>query len=213
MLPPGGGAVPDYTKQLEEIIRLLSRRGISPWVLAAFAALLGVVGGAVGRAIEPLIADISRRRGLRRVLYGDLAGMFFQVDTITTFGERWANDHVRDDAFHRLSGDLDFQAEAYISANRDVFMQLRERQAANHVYRLLHRIIDDVPRNMETNCRAVQWMIGKYLRDGSLNPKYFGRSLPKNQARRLITRATELYDESIRQEQELQKENQRYLGT
>jgi hypothetical protein len=150
MLPPGGGAVPDYTKQLEEIIRLLSRRGISPWVLAAFAALLGVVGGAVGRAIEPLIADISRRRRLRRVLYGDLAGMFFQVDTITTFGERWANDHVRDDAFHRLSGDLDFQAEAYISANRDVFMQLRERQAANHVYRLLHRIIDDVPRNMET---------------------------------------------------------------
>ncbi|MCX6622031.1 MAG: hypothetical protein NTY38_13375 [Acidobacteria bacterium] len=80
--------MPDCTKQLAEIVRLLNRPGISPWLLAVFSVFLGIVGGAVGRAIEPWVADISRRKKLRRVLYGGIANMFFQVDTITTFGER-----------------------------------------------------------------------------------------------------------------------------
>src|ERR1700719_1476476 len=109
--------MPDYSKQLDEMVRLLSRPGISPWLLAAFATLLGVVGGAAGRALEPWIAGFWRRAQMRRVLYGDIASMFFQVDTITMFGERWANDRVRDDAFGRLSHDLDFEAEDYVSAN------------------------------------------------------------------------------------------------
>jgi len=182
--------MPDYTQQLDEIVRLLSRPGISPWLLAAFSVFLGIVGGAIGRGIEPWIADFSRRARMRAVLYGDIASMFFHVDTITTFGEPWASDLVRDDAFNRLSSSLDFEAEKYLDANRDVFMQLKERLAAKHLYNTLHRVINEGPRNMVTNCRIVQWILGMYIRSGEMREQYFRKCLSWDQADRLIRRAT-----------------------
>lgn len=197
--------MPDYTKQLDDIVGVLRRPGISPWLLSAFSVFLGIVGGALGRAIEPWIADFSRRGRIRRVLYGDIASMFFHVDSITTLGEPWADDGLRDEAFNRLSKSLDFEAEGYLNTNREVFMQLAERPAAKHIYSLLHRIVDEGSTNMDRNCRSVQWMLGKYLRDGTLRERYFRKGRPTNQFERLIKRATEVYDESMRHEQERQE--------
>lgn len=205
--------MPDYTKQLDQIARLLSRPGISPWLLSAFAVFLGIAGGAIGRAIEPWIADFSRRARMRRLLYGDIASMFFHVDTITTFGERWAADRVRDDAFKRLTSVLDFEADGHLNANRDVFTQLDERPAVKHIYHLFHRIVDEGPVNMDNNCGKVQWMLGKYIRDGTLHERYFRKVLPKSQARHLISHATGVYDETIRREQDRQEQNEKHLST
>jgi hypothetical protein len=131
------------------------------------------------------------------VLYGDIASMFFQVDTVTTFGEPYADDSVRDEAFMRLTRSLDFEAEEHLETNRDVFMELDERPATKHLYHLLHQIIDEGPAHMQRNCNRMQWRLGKYIRDGTLHGRYFRKSLPKNQADRLTKRATEIYDESI----------------
>src|ERR1700722_18610792 len=110
--------MPDYTNQLNEIVRLLSRPGVSPWLISAISVFLGVVAGAIGRAIEPWIADFSRLSRMRRVLYGDIASMFSHVATITKFGEPWADDNVRDASFTRLVKSLDFEAEGYLNASR-----------------------------------------------------------------------------------------------
>ena len=80
-----------------------------------------------------------------------------------------------------------------------MFVQLPERPAARHIYNLLHRVINDGAPLMETNCRAAQWMLGKYIRDGSLRAERFRKYLPKSHAEPLITRVTQIYDESIRQ--------------
>ena len=205
--------MPDYTKQLDEIVRLLSRPGISPWILSAFSVFLGIVGGAIGRSIEPWVADFSRRSRLRRVLYGDIASMFSHVDTITAFGEAWADDTVRDEAFRRLTSSLDFEAGEHLRTNRDVFMQLDERPAAKHIYGLLHRIVDEGSAQMADNCGKMQWMLGKYIRDGTLHERYFRKCLSKNQADRLIRRAKEVYDGSIRRERERQNQNEQYLSS
>jgi hypothetical protein len=191
--------VPDYTKQLDEIVRLLSRPGLSPWILSAFSVFLGIIGGAIGRAIEPWVMDFSRRSKMRRVLYGDIAGMFFAVNVINTIGGGWAADRVRDDAFGRLAGDLDFEAEDHFKSNRDTFAQLKERPAVRHIYALFHRIIDEGPATMDRNCGTIPRTLGKYISDGSLKKRYFLRATSKQQARFLIERCTEDYSESIRQ--------------
>jgi hypothetical protein len=80
-------------------------------------------------SVEQLVG-LSR---IRRVLYGDIASMFFQVDVITMFGEPLANDSVRGEAFTRLTSSLDFEAEDHLKTNRDVFMQLDERPAKTYL--------------------------------------------------------------------------------
>jgi hypothetical protein len=204
--------MPDYTNQLDEIVRLLSRPGISPWILAAFSVFLGIIGGAIGRAFEPWLADFPRRSRMRRVLYADMASMFFQVDVITMFGEPWANDNVRAEAFTRLVSSLDFEAEDHLKTNRDVFMQLDERPAAKHIYHLLHQTVSEGAAQMENNCRKVQWMLGWYVHDRAFHERYFRKFLPKNQSARLIKRATGIYDQSIKQEEDRQKQNEKYLN-
>jgi hypothetical protein len=194
-----GDGVPDYTKQLDEIVRLLSRPNISPLLLAGAAALLGVIFGAIGRAIEQWIEGRRRRSRMRRVLYQDIAGMFFEVNVINTNGGGWAADRVRDDAFGRLVGDLDFEAEDHFKSNRDTFAQLKERPAVKHIYALFHRIKDEGPATMDRNCGTIPRTLGKYISDGSLKRRYFLRAIPKQQARFLIERCTEDYSESIRQ--------------
>ena len=165
--------MPDYTKQLDEIVRILSRPGISPWLLSAFSVFVGIIGGAVGRAIEPWGIDFSRRFRMRRVLYRDITNLFFQVETINTFGEPYADDGVRDDAFARLVNSLDFEAEDYIKTNRDVFMQLDEHLAVKHIFQMLHRIVNDGPAQMVNNCRQIPWMLGFYIHDESLSQLRF----------------------------------------
>ena len=196
--------MPDYTKELDEIVRLLSRPAISPWLLSAFSVCLGFIVGAIGQAIAPLLSDISRRSRMRRVLYGDIAHMFFHADTITMFGERWANDGVRDDAFKGLVSSLDFEGEEHIKTNHDVFAQLVERPATKHIYNLFHQIVVDGPAEMARNCLKVQWMLGYYIQDGALQERYFRKCLPKNQLERLLARATGLYVESLKRTQDPQ---------
>jgi hypothetical protein len=190
----------------------LSRPRVSPWLISAFSVVLGVVAGAAGRAIEPWIADFSRRSRMRRVLYGDLASMFSHIATITTFGESWADDSVRDAAFAQLVKSLDFEAEGHLNTNRDVFMQLEERLAAKHIYKLLHRIGDEGAAKMADNCGRAEWMLGRYIRDDDLREKYFRGYVRKNQADRLLTRATRAYDQSMERQQKWQTQNNEHPG-
>jgi hypothetical protein len=154
--------VPDYTKQLDDIVRLLSRSGISPWRLAAFAALLGVIFGAVGRAVEQWIAGFSRRDRMRRVLYEGIAHNFSQV---SIYAGQHANDHVQQDAFSKLAHAIDFNGEDYMKHNVDVFVRISEYRQLRDMYDLLHRVIDDGLADMNGNCQRLMWILGHYITD------------------------------------------------
>ena len=79
----------DYAKELSEISRALqqlvkvsSHQPVSPWVLAAFSVFLGILGGIIGRLIEPYLADVYRRGKMRRVLYADVYDLFSHLDSV-----------------------------------------------------------------------------------------------------------------------------------
>jgi hypothetical protein len=206
--------MPDYTKQLDEIVRLLSQPSLSPWLLSAFSVLLGVIGGEICRAIEPLIKDGWRRHSMRQVLYDGIAHNFFQVDTITMFGEAWADNGVRNEAFRQLTNSFDFDAEDHIKRNLDVFAQIAERREAKDMYDLVHRIVDQGPAVMDYNCRKLQWVLGHYIHEGELPAQNFQKYLHSNKkSDRIIGRAADVYDQSARNWEQFQEQNRKYLSS
>src|ERR1017187_4851888 len=74
--------MPDYSKQLDDIVRALSRPGPPVWLVAIFSTALGVIGGLVGQFFAMLMADAIRRRNLRGHLYKDLTALCCQVHRV-----------------------------------------------------------------------------------------------------------------------------------
>ncbi len=80
--------VVDYTKQLEEIVRQLSRPSLPIWIGYALSAVLGSVGGLTTQFV---LTSINRSRGkneMRQVVYSDLAEIYwhFLFYTSVKFG-------------------------------------------------------------------------------------------------------------------------------
>jgi hypothetical protein len=131
-------SMPDYTAQLDQIVKALHRPGVSPWVLASFSVFLGVIGGAIGRAIEQPIHDIFRRHRMRRVLYVDMAENLMLL--IDTFGDNWKDTEQEWTTLrHYLSTDTD----KYIAANQEVFTQLQERPHFTIIFEQFKLVIQE----------------------------------------------------------------------
>ena len=77
----------DYSKQLDEIVRLLGRPAVSQWILAAFSVFLGILGATLGRYVEPYLADIYLRKRLR-VLYLDMFKLYMSFENTSNPGKR-----------------------------------------------------------------------------------------------------------------------------
>jgi len=178
----------DYSKQLEEIARALSRPTTPVWLVATFSAVLGVLGGLTGQ----LLMDVAYRRyKLRRVLYLDLTEMFWAVHGIMAFKDipepersRWQQDGLR--------RNLLFRGEKYCSDNQEIYIQLPERLAGETLYPRFHLILDEA-NSMHVNTSLALTLFADVVHRGSLAPKYFKRFLGRKRATSLLKTLDELH--------------------
>jgi hypothetical protein len=175
--------MPDYTKQLDEIVRVLNRPGTSQWVIALFSALLGLIAGLIGQTLQTFLADVYRCFKMRRVLYIDLADMFLNVDSIITADiiadglerSKWQEDQLRQ---HLL-----FRGEKYCLDTQEIYMQLSERPAAEILYQRFHLILNE---EMHVNTGLALRMFANAVHNGSLQPKYINRFCGRKQAANVL---------------------------
>ncbi|HXF25664.1 MAG TPA: hypothetical protein VN610_00240 [Bryobacteraceae bacterium] len=170
--------VQGYGKQLNDVVHALNRPGTSPWLIAAFSAFLGILGGAIGRCIEPWLLDIYRKRRLRQVLYADIGWMFSTVYSYYDLIYSSEDTHVVHHQYEQLKETLRFEGQDYLNTHCDIYMQLREQPFAEHIFREFHRITDE-PKTVVINCHRALWVVGLYLHNGNLRAKYFTKYLSK----------------------------------
>ena len=163
----------DYSQKLDEIVRALNRPSISPWTIAIISAGLAVIGGIVGQFIVLLLTDAYKRHKMRRVLYLDIRRMFIFAFAIIASPPH--TDHVSPDpnqfARRQFKEHLTFEAEDYMKANKDIFMQLPEYMSVLEIYRVYHMLLEDNSWPGFISLRAITATV-EPVRDGTLQAKY-----------------------------------------
>jgi hypothetical protein len=167
------------------------------WLVSAFSTLLGaVVGFFSGLVGQWIVADRLGQRNMRRVLYRDLAQMFWAVDRFMNMDPSeigamhsdrllWQQDQFRKFLF--------FQGEKYCLDNPAIYMQLPERFAGQTLYRSFHCILEDPIIAIPLNTRSAVKQFAYYVHDGTLKRKYLRKFLRKEQFRDLLRRADGYY--------------------
>jgi hypothetical protein len=195
---------------LSEILKTSSQP--PPWWLAStFSTLLGaVVGfclGLVGQWFgQWFLADRLGCRNMRRVLYRDLAQMFWAVDHYMNTDPSEMGAQCSDPLLWQQSQFrkfLSFQAEKYCLDNPAIYMQLPERFAGQTLYRWFHCILEEPVMALPLNTRWAVKVFTQYVHDGDvhnggLKRKYFKKFLGKEKARDLLRKV----DQHYRQDQE-----------
>ena len=137
----------DYTQQLNQIAAALNRSGPpawqNPWILAAFASLLGVIGGFIGQILLLKYTAMMKLKTMRRMVYADIVELFAVVDAALNF----PFDKAATPEEAELSRQAHFKliaprmSEDYIKANPEVFAKMPERIPAEGVYSLYHHLL------------------------------------------------------------------------
>jgi len=153
---------PDYTKQLEEISRALSRPEIPAWFVAIISTILGFAAALLLQFVQHWFAEHSRRQNVRRVLYNDLAELFPTVGTIME--DRTIQEPHRSYwQKSQLRTHVGLKTENWLRANEDVYVQLGERSVADAVYAYFHRALGDSGSMFHVN-----WFMARQVLAGAV---------------------------------------------
>jgi hypothetical protein len=179
---------------LHAILTFLSQLPV--WFTSTFSAILGAVAGIFSGFIGKwVVDDFGRRRAMRRVLYRDLAQMFFAVE-MTMDAEPSAIGVLPADPLTWRQGELRkflfFHGEQYCLGNPEIYIQLPERFAGMTLYRLFHGILDDPAEAVPFNARSVTRTFAHYVHIGVLRRKYFQRFLRRDQVKSLLCKVDEI---------------------
>jgi hypothetical protein len=180
-----------FSHMLHEILKTLNQPPM--WLSSTLSTILGFFSALVGQLIVP---DLVGRRNMRRVLYRDLAQMFWAVDKFmnaepSEFGALHSDPLVwQQDQFRKF---LFFQGEKYCLDNPAIYMQLPERFAGQTLYRRFHLILEDPLLALPLNTHAAVKTFASYVHDGGLKRKYFRKFLQKDQVRHLLRRADDYH--------------------
>jgi hypothetical protein len=152
----------DYSQQLSEIAKALARPTLSPWVIALFSAMLGMVTGLLAQPIHYFLVDSYRRRVMRRIVYIELANMFLTIDrdlrvVILSPSEQKGS----------ILADLCFDGERYCKNNIDVYLQLKEHTQLSYLYRMFHNIEEKTD-----SLGAARWAMLQFAHFADSNKKY-----------------------------------------
>ena len=71
---------------------------------------------------------------------------------------------------------LKFTIEEHVNSNPDVYLQLKERGAAEMTYRQLHQLVDD-PKWLSVNLSSVISVFSNHVQEGYLPTKSLRRAV------------------------------------
>jgi hypothetical protein len=169
------------------------------WLVSTFSTILGTVAGFFcGLVSQWIVLDRLGTRNMRRVLYRDLAQMFWTVDRFMNTQPEIGALHSdpllwQQDQFRKF---LFFQGEKYCLENPAIYMQLPERFAGQTLYRRFHCILEDPLIAVNLNTHSAVAGFAHYVHEGVLERKYFRRFLSKQQFRDLLLRVDYYYRQS-----------------
>ena len=188
--------MPDYTEQLEEIARALSRPSTPAWLVAVLSFVLGLSSGVLLHFVQQWLGERSKCKKIRRVLYLDLAELFLRVDSIMTF-DPGGSDHERWKwRKAELKTHISFKGERYVQANEDTYVQLPERVFADNIYTYLHKALDNLDDMWNVNWSIARGVFAEAVYKDRLKGKYFRKFIGKERAKRLHDRCRTIHEES-----------------
>jgi hypothetical protein len=185
--------MPDYTKELQEIAAALSRPSTPVWLAATVSTILGFFSA----SLLQRLAERSKLKRLKRVLYVDLAEVFLTVEGIMGFCQmdelqRWEWQK------EQLKLHVGFKGEAYLRANEDTYMQMSERAVADNVYTYLHVALDDLDHWWHVNWSLARQVFARAVCEDGLKRKCFRQFLGKERAEMLHGQCSSIYEKSQR---------------
>jgi hypothetical protein len=136
---------PDYTLQLEEIVRALNRESIPTWLIAITSAFFGFLASVLGQIFQHWYGEHRARSKMRMIIYSEIGAMYSQLvdlqpdmvsepPTQQDFDWRKLQFRIR---FLNYQGEKyaeKFEGEKYADDKRDVFIQLKERSTIISIY-------------------------------------------------------------------------------
>src|ERR1035438_6171119 len=162
--------MPDYTTQLQEIVKALSRPTTSPWLIVMASTALGFILGIISQHLGTRLADRHQLHKMRRLLYKDLAQMFLLVD------DEEDPASTRDWLYNEIKEHLNFRSEKYMIDNPDLNVHLDEHSAADALYSRFHRIVDE-PNSFSTNVGLTLRFFANAVHEGHLKRARFKQFL------------------------------------
>ena len=132
---------PDYSHQLEEIVKALNRPSTPTWLIAIISAVLGFLASVLSQVFQHAYTDYRARRKMRIIIYSELGGMY---SNLVRFYERKSTQPEQQDLEWRKNQlkerFLKFEGEKYADENKDVFIQLKERSTISELYGAIREV-------------------------------------------------------------------------
>jgi hypothetical protein len=175
--------MPDYTLQLNEIVKALNRPSQPQWVVVVLSTLCGMVGSLLLQVAFRSFTEWLEREKLRRLIYQDLIELFYCVHrTLTAPDESIIQTDKASRRYDELRRGISFRVEKKCADQADRFMSLDEHFAYEQLYMQAHRLIDDLGQGvpaMYANGDRLKTLFGFYINDGPLKRDLFKKYKPK----------------------------------
>jgi hypothetical protein len=176
---------PDYTAQLNEIVRALNRPVTPTWLVSLLSVFAGAVFTLIVQSLLLRINDWHKREKMRKIVYMELGRLYASVKFILTWNPKNAPPGTlpASKAAH-LRQHLSFAGEKYIHDNQDVFVQLDEHSAIRTMYSLFHQVSETDETHLDLNCTTALTMFSTLVHQemfgGRCIKKYMHPSVQKD---------------------------------
>jgi H+/Cl- antiporter ClcA len=77
---------PDYTSQLEQIVKALNRPSIPTWLIAIVSAFLGFLASVLSQIFQHWYSEHKARSKMRMIIYSEIGAMY---PSLSTFSRIW----------------------------------------------------------------------------------------------------------------------------
>src|SRR5208282_2336066 len=135
---------PDYTPQLQEIVKALNRPSASTptWLIAILSGLLGFLASTLSQVFQRWYGEHRERVKMRMIIYSELGAMYshlvhFHDLSYTHASEEEDMEWRKKQLEERF---LKFEGEKYAQENKAVFIHLRERSTISEIYSAIREV-------------------------------------------------------------------------
>lgn len=166
---------PEYTSQLEEIVKALNHQSTPTWLIAIASGFLGFLASILGQIFQRWYGEYRDRSRMRKIIYSELGAIYsmlvyLQPDMVSGRDKedhKYEQDKFRNH-FLRHEGEghaTKFDGEKYAEDHKDVFIQLGERRRIVDLYSVARgAFIDDEDYGFVLNSRLAIEIIEDYVR-------------------------------------------------